>query len=484
MRSFTIRLEDYEHKLADRTLYLVARYAPANGGEWWDNNDGQNFRVGFRRAPASFSQSHSHNLAGMGLGMGMSVGAHSQQRTFSAPTTLKTTPTTAQDRERARAEEIEAATARMAALAAAQAEADRERAKSRVYAPGMVRSASLPFPSSPSPPMFSIYTSRPSEHEGHDSMPTSPAQAFINKRLSLSNYVAPGAGPAVSGSIVTPPMTPPNGGHGRARSSSLPGDAGLNADTPEKAGGEAEEKYDYEDDERDDERGDEGRGVDDVPTSASTSISADSPSGFPLSPSRLAILASATIIGGQPATTLEPLDFRLQWSGKTGYGADLGSGLGIEFPTPGPAVGQEQLLSPPSSPSSQQPELGLGLDVGEPEGQRRQDGNGAQFGTGFRFPSATVESSSSTRTNSPTASGASSPALRDPSYAALIRNWCFTGSPMGSPVGTINAPFASGQAAGRGYGPASAGVYGFPGVNFGMADAGIVGGECLVSSFG
>ncbi|KAI9569385.1 carbohydrate-binding module family 21 protein [Boletus coccyginus] len=60
--TFTIRLEDYAHSLSTRTLWLVARYhtnsifpAPGSsqygpGGEWWDNNDGGNYRVGFRPA--------------------------------------------------------------------------------------------------------------------------------------------------------------------------------------------------------------------------------------------------------------------------------------------------------------------------------------------------------------------------------------------------------------------------------------------------
>ena len=45
--AFTIRLEDYAHKLNERVLWIVARFTtPA--GEWWDNNSGSNYRVGFR----------------------------------------------------------------------------------------------------------------------------------------------------------------------------------------------------------------------------------------------------------------------------------------------------------------------------------------------------------------------------------------------------------------------------------------------------
>ncbi|KAA1467828.1 hypothetical protein DENSPDRAFT_355432 [Dentipellis sp. KUC8613] len=46
--AFTIRLEDYEPRLAERTLWLVARYTAPGRGEWWDNNGGANYKVGFR----------------------------------------------------------------------------------------------------------------------------------------------------------------------------------------------------------------------------------------------------------------------------------------------------------------------------------------------------------------------------------------------------------------------------------------------------
>jgi len=45
--AFTIRLEGYAFKLQERVMWLVARYATA-GGEWWDNNEGHDYRIGFK----------------------------------------------------------------------------------------------------------------------------------------------------------------------------------------------------------------------------------------------------------------------------------------------------------------------------------------------------------------------------------------------------------------------------------------------------
>ncbi|KAI0066386.1 hypothetical protein BV25DRAFT_1820308 [Artomyces pyxidatus] len=51
--SFAIRLEDYESRLAARTLFLVARFTAPGTGEWWDNNEGKNYRVSFRAKPVA-----------------------------------------------------------------------------------------------------------------------------------------------------------------------------------------------------------------------------------------------------------------------------------------------------------------------------------------------------------------------------------------------------------------------------------------------
>jgi Carbohydrate/starch-binding module (family 21) len=46
--NFSIKLEDYETFLWQRTLYLVVRYSAPGVGEWWDNNSGENYRITFR----------------------------------------------------------------------------------------------------------------------------------------------------------------------------------------------------------------------------------------------------------------------------------------------------------------------------------------------------------------------------------------------------------------------------------------------------
>ncbi|OAX35088.1 hypothetical protein K503DRAFT_773856 [Rhizopogon vinicolor AM-OR11-026] len=72
--SFIIRLEDYGHNLGSRVLWLAARYRvdsmyptlptelPGPAGEWWDNNDGGNYRVAFRAASSSPSPSSSTRM--------------------------------------------------------------------------------------------------------------------------------------------------------------------------------------------------------------------------------------------------------------------------------------------------------------------------------------------------------------------------------------------------------------------------------------
>ncbi|KAG8805590.1 hypothetical protein FRC17_005443 [Serendipita sp. 399] len=51
--SFVIRLEDVERKLAERTIFLVARFSASGVGEWWDNNGGSNYKLSFKKVALS-----------------------------------------------------------------------------------------------------------------------------------------------------------------------------------------------------------------------------------------------------------------------------------------------------------------------------------------------------------------------------------------------------------------------------------------------
>lgn len=56
--AFTINLADYAHMLAERTVFMVARYAINDGqDEWWDNNSGRNYKVVFSRGQATGTDS-------------------------------------------------------------------------------------------------------------------------------------------------------------------------------------------------------------------------------------------------------------------------------------------------------------------------------------------------------------------------------------------------------------------------------------------
>ncbi|KAH9932136.1 uncharacterized protein BXZ73DRAFT_90052 [Epithele typhae] len=188
--SFTIRLEDYEAKLSERTLFLVVRYNPGCGGEWWDNNDNANYRVGFRRAAVSPLPSPSL--------------ANSQQRTFSAPSTLRATPTTG-------------------VVGSPYAPPTRQLAPAP---PQLVRSTSSPYP---------VLTPSTAERDQKERERMSekglgaPTAAYLARKLSFSNYVSPAS---AGTSMVTPPTTPP--GTVRMRSASLPMEVGISADGPKE----------------------------------------------------------------------------------------------------------------------------------------------------------------------------------------------------------------------------------------------------------
>ncbi|EJD03811.1 uncharacterized protein FOMMEDRAFT_27679 [Fomitiporia mediterranea MF3/22] len=85
--SFIINLEDFERKLHEKTMWFVVRYTCPGVGEWWDNNNGKNYRVGFRNPIGAATKMTDATRSSPIMG-------NSQQRTFSAPPTLKGTPTT------------------------------------------------------------------------------------------------------------------------------------------------------------------------------------------------------------------------------------------------------------------------------------------------------------------------------------------------------------------------------------------------------
>lgn len=71
--SFVLPLELYEQKLTEHSLVFVGRFTAPGVGEWWDNNDGQNYHVSFKRPVPS---------------------SPSQNRSFTAPSTMRPTPVT------------------------------------------------------------------------------------------------------------------------------------------------------------------------------------------------------------------------------------------------------------------------------------------------------------------------------------------------------------------------------------------------------
>ncbi|OSD00901.1 carbohydrate-binding module family 21 protein [Trametes coccinea BRFM310] len=464
--SFTIRLEDYEAKLAERTLFLVVRYNPGCGGEWWDNNDGKNYRVGFRRAAASPLPSPS-------LSLGI---AHSQQRTFSAPSTLKTTPTTGN-----------------------MSPFPSSRQLAPPAPPQLTRSLSSPFPS-----MSPSFEEKERERLSERGL-GSPTAAYLSKKLSFSNYVAPSAN-----AMVTPPTTPP--GTVRARSASLPAEVGLSADEPK------ENAESTKDENKNDDPANSGSQP--ILTTYRATI-ADTHPAFsdptpaswagPSSPSA----ASSTPPADSPLSSIPGPSAAALAAQSRSFGPSSYSGF---------AFGPHQLLSPPQSNNSSPSGSGTASPrrgSPEPRSQNKPSALGLErlTGTPPRSESpaqadeerkAAAALSSAVRelglNNSLAATGANARVdTNDPSYAALLRQWCFAQStppgsastPQGhaSPSSSPSPRLASAVAAaavgavGMNAGGADSGSttpkvgfgagagYGFPGFSFGLPDAGMVGGE-------
>ncbi|KAI0354710.1 hypothetical protein OH77DRAFT_1425817 [Trametes cingulata] len=470
--SFTIRLEDYEAKLAERTLYLVVRYNPGSGGEFWDNNDGQNYRVGFRRAPASPLPSPS--LLGV---------AHSQQRTFSAPSTLKTTPTTG-------SMSSPFASPRHLAVPAP---------------PQLTRSMSSPFPTL-SPSFTEVQGQwKEREQKEHERMSErglgTPTAAYLSRKLSLSNYVAP----SMSSAMVTPPTTPP--GTVRARSASLPSEAGMNADEPKDKPSPSEEEP-----KENDESSSSGTKPVPVqrPLEPLPDFSDPTPASWagPSSPSAASSTPpSASPLASIPGPSPAALAAQARSFSPSSYGYPF----------------QQQLLSPPQSKDSSPSNSGTASPKRggspEPRATLKPSALGLEVTNRSESPAPIVDEeerkaaaalSSAVRelglNASPSAAANANARVdtSDPSYAALLRQWCFAqstppapssgGTPTGSasPRPVAAAAGAVGmQTGGVGVGAVGAGTgsgattpkvgfgvgagYGFPGFSFGLPDAGMVG---------
>ncbi|KAI0640169.1 hypothetical protein C8Q77DRAFT_1045344 [Trametes polyzona] len=471
--SFTIRLEDYEAKLAERTLYLVVRYNPGSGGEYWDNNDGKNYRVGFRRAASSPLPSPS-------LSLGI---AHSQQRTFSAPSTLKTTPTTSSVTS-------PYLPSRQLAVPAP---------------PQLTRSMSSPFPAM-SPSFTDVQGQwKDRELKEREKMSErglgSPTAAYLSKKLSLSNYVAP----STPSAMVTPPTTPP--GTVRMRSASLPTEAGMSADKPKDKPSEEQAQSTREESEASSSSAAKPvptpRALNSFPEYTDPSplswAGPSSPSASSTTPPAASPLSS--IPGPSPAA----LAAQARSFGPSSY----------SYP-----FQQHQLLSPPQSKDSSPSGSGTASPrrgSPEPRSQSRVSALGLESTNRPSSPAPVVDEeerkaaaalSSAVRELGLNASpGAAANAnarvdTSDPSYAALLRQWCFAqsappppasghASPSGSPSPRLASAAAAaavvGAAAGSGTTTPKVGFgtgpgYGFPGFSFGLPDAGMVGGESRSSS--
>jgi hypothetical protein len=221
-------------------------------GEFWDNNDSRNYRIGFRKSAASPLStpriqpvSTVANTLFTNGSSGGSSPVNCQQRTFSAPSSLKCTPVTgaaAPVVSRVSVGGSESSAKRGVAFTATgkpeESESEVEKTpiekdvetgqKSTSSSPvpiPLIRRHSSPLhqspasspvsraPYFPSPPP-SFFNTAPS------ALKSPTTQRYISRRLSLSNYVAPSASPVdekkdkepKSGdeaALATPPSTPP-----------------------------------------------------------------------------------------------------------------------------------------------------------------------------------------------------------------------------------------------------------------------------------
>ena len=105
--NFSIKLEDYEAYLRQRTLFLVTRYSAPGVGDFWDNNSGGNYRITFRsyidpvqperkRGISAPSTAPFLLSACPALPLASRISAHDEPRpTFAAPQRLPSIPRSA-----------------------------------------------------------------------------------------------------------------------------------------------------------------------------------------------------------------------------------------------------------------------------------------------------------------------------------------------------------------------------------------------------
>ena len=188
--NFTIRLEDFERKLSEKTIHLVVRFTSPGTGEWWDNNSGRNYHVCFK--PAADPKDGASSSTATDPARFSPVMGNSQQRTFSAPPTLKGTPTT---------EAVQA-------VAKAQPPSTTKLTLQTSFAIGAGRRHSSSSPRSPTPSRSNSSPSISSSPSSNN-FPTSAAymRASLPTKLNLLNYAAPSQSPSAAS---TPTGNSPN----------------------------------------------------------------------------------------------------------------------------------------------------------------------------------------------------------------------------------------------------------------------------------
>lgn len=493
--SFTIRLEDYETKLADRTLFLVTRYNCPTG-EWWDNNDNRNYRVGFRKAvaasmsplatpTASAYASAKEDKENRSVNI-PSIPAHlltpvSQQRSFSAPNTLRFTPMTGT----------------LAGIPVVSSPS-----RSSPAPPMLMRTMSSPYPPSPSFPMD---RDPPTAQSHHIPRPTSPTAretaartgSYIRRKLSLSNYVAPGSSPTeehknamedekkqdATKGLVTPPNTPPGTvrikGVGLPSSSSSPPRAASPppaAEIEEEVIGEIPSEQEEQEDDDDTPKEEKNLRLDTsslppLPSSESSSSSSPTEALMPFSPTSV---SARPFLPFNPGGYLSPPTSR--------DASEDGSGEAGRTSPAAPFHPVPSLVDDSKAMRVVLPALG-GFDVTNflPTAHQRQPAESAEVDGDATPPSGRVDTS-------------------DSSYAAFVRQWCFAQSapptpgvqvtPRGVGAGGVDAAEVNAEKSQKQPWLGVEGVagYGFPGFNFAgavvgvNADVGMVGGELAFAS--